>query len=46
MKAVISYVSVHHGDMKKIVDEIAREHKVEQMHFKDMSGFTHFISKI
>ena len=44
MKAVIVYASVHHGNTKKIVDEIAREHEVElvdatQVKEKDLSGY-------
>ena len=44
MKTVIVYASVHHGNTKKIVDEIAREYEVElvdatQVKEKDLSGY-------
>ena len=44
MKAVIVYASVHHGNTKKIVDEIAKAKEVElvdatQVKEKDLSGY-------
>ena len=44
MKAVIVYASVHHGNTKKIVDEIAGEYEVElvdatQVKEKELSGY-------
>ena len=44
MKTAIVYASVHHGNTKKIVDEIAKAQEVElvdatQMKEKDLSGY-------
>ena len=44
MKAVIVYASVHHGNTKKIVDEIANAYEVElvdatQVKEKELSGY-------
>ena len=44
MKTAIVYASVHHGNTKKIVDEIANEYEVElvdatQVKEKELSGY-------
>ena len=44
MKTAIVYASVHHGNTKKIVDEIAKDQNVDlvdatQVKEKDLSGY-------
>lgn len=44
MKTAIIYASVHHGNTKKIIDEIAKSNEVDlidatQVTEKDLSGY-------